>query len=297
MLAGCQQPPQDTKPHAIVEEATLSPTLSPTEVPVTVMATATLGTTATPPPTTVVPFISTPVGDGEREQILWLYETNNNCQLPCWWGIVPGQTEWQVAEDFLNRFDKNIYRASSPPEGMYYSVSIPLPLEIFIEEQTELSVLAQNNIIEIIDTRVSIGDTPPGYLTQYELSVFLTTYGQPSEVWLSTHSSPFEHDELPFSVALLYRDQGIVALYSDNGIKQGDMIHGCPQHNPATALSLWSPAQNITLEGVISGFAVFNRDFLPLEESTEINAVTFYEVFKVPDNTTCLETPANLWSP
>lgn len=32
-----------------------------------------------------------------REQSTELLQNNNNCKLPCWWGITPGQTTWQDA--------------------------------------------------------------------------------------------------------------------------------------------------------------------------------------------------------
>lgn len=253
--------------------------------------------TLTPQPTaTETPFaIPTPPGGGIDEQVLWLLETNNGCQLPCWWGIIPGQTEWPVAEEFLSRFDQDIYESSSTPRQVYYGVSIPLPSEVFTEDQTELGILVRNGLVEIIETDVSIGDTPPGYLSPYLLSTFLTTYGEPSEVWLFTYPSPFEEGDLPFIVVLFYADQGIAALYSDNGVLQGDMVHGCPQEDPVSVLSLWYPLLGLTFEQVVSGSSAFNRDFLPLEETTEMNVATFYETFKNPDHTACLETRADLW--
>jgi hypothetical protein len=130
---------------------------------------------------------------------------------------------------------------------------------------------------------------------QYMLDTFLRTYGEPTEVWLSTYSGPFEHNDLPFRVLLVYPLQGIAALYSDNGIKQGEATHGCPQQDPVSVLSLWDPLLDLSFEEIKNSSAAFNVDFLSLEESTGMDMTTFYETFKNPDNTTCLETPANLW--
>jgi hypothetical protein len=142
---------------------------------------------------------------------------------------------------------------------------------------------------------VSIGDTPPGYLDSYLLSTFLNTYEEPPEIWLFTYRAPFEEGDLPFVVVLFYSDKGIAALYSDNGRVQEGIVHGCPQQDPVGVLSLWSPRLSLTFEQVISGSSAFNRAFLPLEETTEMDTASFYETFKNPDNTTCLQTPANLW--
>lgn len=239
--------------------------------------------------------IPTPPGKGLKEQVLWLYETNNGCQLPCWWGIVPGQTDWQTAKELLSRFDQDIYRNTLPSGEIYYGVNIPLPLEVFSEDRTELGVLVRDGIVVAIQTSVSIGDTPPDHLSQYMLSMVLTTYGRPTEVWISTYSAPFEHNDLPFRVLLFYPEQGIMALYSDNGVKEGDFVRGCPQLDPASVFTLWSPTLGWTFEKVKNDSSAYNVAYLPLEETTELSIIEFYETFKNPDNLTCLETEAELW--
>jgi hypothetical protein len=284
-------------PTLTPQPTTQFPSITPNTAPAATITSTGSSTTVIPQPTAtnILVLIPTPPGDDVTQQVLWLFETNNGCQLPCWWGIMPGQTEWSVAEEFLNRFDRGILGTSFTPGLEYYGASIPLPTEVFAEDRMELGISARNGIVELIDTRVSMGNTPPGYLTQYTLPTFLTTYGQPAEVWLSTYFAPFEHNELPFRLVLFYPDQGIAALYSDNGVKQGDVVRGCPQQGPASFLSLWDPTQALTFEEVKNGAAVFNVDFLLLEESTGMAVSAFYEAFKKSDNTTCLETPANLW--
>jgi hypothetical protein len=249
--------------------------------------------------TETVEIISTPPGETVRQQVLWLLETNNGCQLPCWWGIVPGQTEWSIAEEFLHRFDRDTFEIPLNPDLTYYGVSVPLPFELSAGDNTELGILVQNGIVERIQTGVSIGDTPPGYLNHYTLSSFLTTYGPPTEVWLSTYSSPPGGGPgstiLPFVVVMFYPDQGIAALYDDLGEIVGDMVRGCPQAYPISTLELWTPNLGLTLEELVNSSASFNMEYLSLEEATGMDEATFYETFKNPDNTTCLETPASLW--
>lgn len=238
--------------------------------------------------------IPTPPGLTSSEKVLWLLETNNGCQLPCWWGITPGETTWEEAEQFFNTFAPDI-SSNSNSELVNYSPLTYLPSEVFDIEFTHPVYSVRNGIVDMIRTDVSIGDTPFGYLTQYTLSAFLTTYGQPVGVWLSTYPGPFEQNDLPFRVVLFYPDQGIAALYSDNGARQEDMVQGCPQQDPVRILKLWSPTLDFTFEQLTTSSSAFNMDYLSLEESTEMDVVTFYETFKNPDNATCLETPAELW--
>lgn len=267
-----------------------TPTASPTASP-----TATLTTTSSPTPTATEPVIaiSTPPGTELTEQVRWLYETNNGCQFPCWWGITPGETTWSIAETFFDRFDKDIYTVFAPPNLAYYGVLIPLPVELFGERYTELGIVVEDDVVTEIGARVFISNSSD-YLTQYRLPAFLTTYGQPAEVWVSTYSAP--HADLPFRIVLFYPTLGIAALYSDNGLKQGDIVHGCPQQEPPSFLSLWdASSEELTFEEISSNTAVYNVEFLSLEEATGMDVTTFYQTFKNPDNLTCLETPSHLW--
>ena len=284
-----------------------SPSAIPNEMP-TITSTAMVQSTipvSTPtvhPTATETPApIPTVPGLDVNQQVLWLLETNNGCQLPCWWGITPGQTTWDVTEKFFGTFISNIQSTSSS-QSINYSPVIPLPSEVYeignaYAGNTYPIYTVRDGIVEEILTEVSIGDTPPGYLSLYVLPTFLTTYGQPSEVWLFTYRSPFEENDLPFIIILSYPEKGIIALYSDNGERQGDLVRGCPQENPVAILKLWSPDLNLTFEQIKRGSSAIgaDRDYLSLEEATGMNVMSFYETFKNPENITCLETPANLW--
>jgi hypothetical protein len=293
---GIQQISTVAETRRITAMPSLSANITPTNLISETLPTPTGTPSLLPTSTVETGQIPTPPGIGAKEQVLWLYETNNGCQLPCWWGIVPGETDWQTARAFLSQFDRDIYRSPDTSDSSAsYGVTIPLSLDVFIEEKTELSLFVQDSVVEAIDTHVSIGDTPPGYLDLYTLPNLLTTYGPPTEIWLSTYSKPFENNELPFRLLLFYPQQGIMALFSDNGVKNGQYVSGCPQRDPASYLTLWFPELAWTFEEVKNGASVYNVDYLRLEDTTDWDIATFYETFKNPDNTTCIETEAELW--
>lgn len=278
--------------------ATILPTAPPKPSPT---ATVLLfPVTATPPavlPTTIetrIP-IPTPLGSLPKEKTLWLIETNNGCLLPCWWGIIPGQTEWVVAKEFLRGFAQNIYSSSPTSERAFYEVFLFLPVKSFSRDHTQLDIVVQNKIVERMTINLPFTDSSTYSLTQYSLAGFLTTYGIPSEIWVSTYPAPFEHNELPFDTVLFYPNLGVAALYYDNGIKQNDTIQGCPQQELVLVLKLWSTNLNITFGQLIMNSSIFGDYYLSLEESTGIGVSSFYETFREPDNTICLETPAELW--
>jgi hypothetical protein len=307
VLAGCTV--SEPTPTAPSESVLAAPTIvisrtSPTPTSSTITPTSPATPSATPtssstiPPTTTPTAsptvtetpIPTPPGADPKQQVLWLYQTNNGCRLPCWWGIVPGQTTWETAEQFLDTFTPRIEPVHSNPNArlINYTPIIPSSLEYPFGDPV---YSVRDGIVEVIRTPVSRGNTPPSYFTPYTLSVFLTTYGQPTEVRLWVYPS----GDLPFYVTLFYPELGIAALYLNNGAWQGEFIHGCPQAHPVDTLQLRSPSSDFTFEQLVASSSAFNLNFLPLEETTGMDVTTFYETFQNADNTTCLETPANLW--
>lgn len=309
ILGGCASPTiLDTTPSdeaipavstiVITRESSDPPLLSTISTPMTTSTIPIITPTTTPAslstPTMPMMSIPTPVGRDLDEKVLWLFETNNGCPLPCWWGITPGYTTWAIAEPFFDAFAITILSASFP-ESVVYTPVIPFSSEIYEVSDIHSLITVHDGIVDSILISVAGGGLDPDTLTQYTLSEFLNTYGQPSEIWLSTYGSSFEENDLPFFVVLFYPEHGIVASYSDNGVRLGDSVHGCPQQNPVATLYLWSPHGNLTFEDLVNSSSAFNREYLSLEEATEMDVATFYEIFKNPDNTTCLETPASLW--
>ena len=291
----------DTKPTLTLTPfpASTTPSIIPSAIATPVNTpTATLAATEIPaitiPTSTPVVTIPAPPKIGVSEQILWLFETNNNCQLPCWWGITPGITKWNAAQEFISVFDSDVYEAITSSGSTYYETGIPLPSEIFLEKYMPLSFLVRDGLVEEIIADIPIDNPPPYPLAQYTLPMFLTSYGQPSEIWVFTYGYSFE-GVIPFIIVLYYSDQGIIALFDDNATIQGDLVVGCPQANSVSYLSLWWPELDFTFEQVISGTSALKGDYLSLEESTEFDVEIFYEIFKDPNNTVCMETPVDIW--
>jgi hypothetical protein len=287
--------PSTPTPLPATQSPNITPPISPTFTP---PATTTMFSSPSPTATTTPVYIPMPPGATLQEQALWLYETNNGCRLPCWWGITPGQTPWQAARKFFNNFDPGIgiWSLYKPlPELSYFAPQIPLPPAIFGLDRTTLNVIVRNGIVEGIFAYVAILEEPTvGYLTPYLLSPFLNNYGQPEEVWLSTYCCPFEHGDLPFTLVLFYPNQGITALYSEDGVRQDDQVQACIQ-DPVTFLYVHTPNLNLSFEEETGDIPELEGNYLSLGEATGMDVATFYETFKNPDNTTCLQTPANLW--
>jgi len=180
--------------------------------------------------------------------------------------------------------------ASSPPSHFFADVIFLVPKEIFPTYLTQ-KYQVKDGVIETIETM-------PGYISNYSLPALLGIYGQPAEVHIRTYRQAREGD-LPFDTVLFYPQQGIMVRYDSQAEKVGGRIRGCPQQRPALVLALWSPAHAMTfLEAADQTVEIRNEDwwpYHPLQEVTGMDVATFYQTFQKSNNSTCLETPADLW--
>lgn len=87
-----------------------TPTSSPVPPTHTPLPTPTRNPPTPKPPTpTVTPsptMAPTLTADQEQSLVLDLLQNNAGCQLPCWWGFMPGKATWQTAQAFFASLGK-----------------------------------------------------------------------------------------------------------------------------------------------------------------------------------------------
>jgi hypothetical protein len=208
---------------------------------------------------------------------------------------MPGVTTWEEAEAFLSQFDSDIYLSGRLPSTSA-EIQIPTTEDISpIIGVIDIRLRIQDGIIETIHV-YSFDGSPV-----YRLASFLGFYGQPGEVWLHTFRSDLGASP-PITIFLLYPEQGIMAYYyipREEVALRENAIQGCIQDGPF--LYLWSPETSLTIQEVGKMFnldIILNTDYkliLPLEVATGMSVADFYETFKNPEITPCLETQADLW--
>lgn len=313
LFAGCS-PPDELQPilsptketaspiiSATVIESTPTATNTPTSVPsstYTLTPTPSITPTNTPTkiPPTWTPLATLSTQDAET-LIYHLFETNGDCQLPCWWGLTPGLTPWQSAQQLLAQFAT--IETPSLNEGnednpsikttFYANVIVPVPVEIsdiYFRQDFEV----QEGFIQ------SITIPTTGNVQNYRLSKFLVENGRPNEILIRTYKDNVQ-GFLPFEIALFYSDKGILAVYYDQFAKvTGDNVQGC-FYNSNPFLGLWDPTNEMNFVSATRKFNWFDSywQFLPLEESTDISQDQFYDLYIERQSSACLETPANLW--
>lgn len=268
----------------VTPSITLTPFLSP-------VATSTPIWTDTPTstvPSTKIPYvpISTPLVKESSKIVLELMQTNNGCDLPCWWGIIPNQTSWNNAVEFLKPFSI-IYERQPPSDWFVYDIRSPISTEVSELGIVEIVFAARDGIIKEIEASGFNEDF-------YSPSSVLNKYGVPSQILVSSYSSDYGSppNQVPLSVDLYYPQKGINVLYGTYATVKGTQIIGCLE-NPH--LFLWSPSEHIRTINYILGWDSSNTPYMNIKDATGLSIQDFYAKYSRLENQPCLQTPANLW--
>jgi hypothetical protein len=330
-VAGCAGPVstamQDIPTGAVmatpsVTARAVTPTAPPTTSPRTptwTVAPADRLTPQTPRPS---------LAAGEAKALIFdLLENNGGCQLPCLWGITPGKTGIPSLNDFIAQFGNvtspNVYiRADDFGELGGFSLSyrennvhIGIGFSYYKNgENTRLDILTMNGsaLYELgkdpdwLSPEVSplYGDASFNQAFEYYLlPQILSNYGQPNQVLLAAFPDDPDRSDItwhPFSLVLLYPEEGIFVEYVSPQETAGDNFVGCPSKSHLS-LAVWSPESGLPLKYVIqkagSEINELNVNFFrPVEEATSLTLNDFYHKFKEPENMDCLETPMKLWA-
>ncbi len=301
LIAACERqiavPPEITITQSISTPNMPSLTLSPRPPAFTPQPSATLEPSATItllPSWTPLPTLA-PIE--AQNLILDLLQNNTGCRLPCWWGFKPGITRWEDARRFLETFAKIIDYPGSPTDKIYNpEVVVPVPENIHPLRHlgyTYYTIDAESGKV-IKQISAGTGDVPA-----YKLPAILSEYGQPDEVWFISSAGVSGSHNVPFDVILFYSSQNFAIEYLVD-VPLRMPIVGCPQEAKYPWLWVWSENNKKTFKGLAGETENFrygwnSLDFVPLEQATGLSVDAFYDTFKEETNTTCLETPFELW--
>jgi len=273
VLLGCVSP--TSMPTLLVETPTPSVTTAPS-------------LTFTPQPTSTYPPLPTPEPTLHPEKALAMFEAlqDENCKLPCYLGITPGQTTLQTAQAILERL------GSSPVSEYEYedrakSVRHRYTLDMGDQAAGEriishsISLIANNEIVQIVE--VHAGTMVPkssqtalatyrNYWQRYSASQIFLQLGKPDHLYARPILRSGEYGE---HLTIIYDDQNIeIVLYGT-----GQENNLCPP-NEARFLSLNMvlsyPEATLSIYD-ISDSVPLAEQFSPIEDVIDIGTDEFYD--------------------
>ena len=201
-----------------------------------------------------------------------------NCDVPCWWGAIPGITSFNEIKHTIFPYNFHVSEYEEGREVVY------LLLETgYVEEQGNYEI----GIVYNFSDSILVG------VTAYSPSIseVLAKYGQPDEVWLATGITPAP---ILVRLNLVYLQEGMAFGYVTDGDAKSGMFKGCFSDEATGLLRLLVP-DDATNYRDFSKIFEEDRRYLPLEEATDLTMDDFMQRFSDPTEPQCIETPIELW--
>jgi hypothetical protein len=253
-----------------------TPTIYKTPINRTAIASFTDIMEATQAPT-LTPLPTIP-DSGVQAYLRDLLLNNIGCRLPCWWGITPGVTDWQTAQQFLQTFTSDISHDDDKPD--LYNETHGKIKNGYIFGITQYYINENGKVISII---AGPTDTDIGY----KLSQLLENYGEPDEVEIYTYPYYLSHGQLPLYLFIRYDKETITAIYEYEAEIIGNEIRVCPGFQTVGPRLILGEPQ--------TPFDIQSYPKQPLITATNKSIADFHKAFVNPNSQVCLRTPKNIW--
>lgn len=204
-----------------------------------------------------------------------------NCDdVPCWWGAIPGMTSVGEVKYAMSPYNFYTYEYAEDGELVHLLLGIG-----YVEERNDFAERVAYNFAD--STLVGVTAYSPS------ISEFLSSFGQPDEVWLSTVSH-VRDGFLAVRLNLVYFQKGMAVGYVVNGKLQDGVVVGCFANEESGRLRLSIP-NSATSYRDFSPIFEKDRRYLLLEEATGLTMAGFMQQFGDPTQSQCIETPTELW--
>jgi hypothetical protein len=313
VLVGCTQTPQEDQlfmPTPSKEQLISQPLTTPSAnipFPSQQVTTPTHQSTLTPDPTEEYihsfPHPSTPfptLSTEEFDRVVALLQSEE-CILPCYLGITPGQTTWEEAETILENLGAyfsfntdedgltihNVKLNTLSIRGDIMATGTPKattgPQELEVIQSLQFTI--DNGEIQRIRVRVHTSrfiSEFQEYWSRYSLRELLLQHGVPDEIVMGRQTPKVTG----YGIILIYQKSGIIVDLS--GSQQNH--HICPQTETMRR------SLRLTLTAISSGLDIFgpgasptNRDlYAPIEEILGIDETELYNQL-IDDPSVCFE--------
>ena len=279
--------------NTILPTKTRQPTMTPipdtptsTPIPPTLTPT-TRPATATPRPTATATLTAEQI----NANLLELMMTNGGCELPCWWGFIPGETLLDAAQERLLALGGRVH-VELANLGRDQGVGITFESDDGLIQTINVGSYLSSE--EDKEQYIQVWQT-------YDLTTMLDDYGPPSQVLIYR---PFQPEPgQPFYHLLLFYEQSGFALeyFGDAEILMLDegRYRACLgiADTWQVELFLYQPEQidNI-FERVLPASSISYiadpdtvYEIISWPQATGMSLDAFYEMFHAPEGNTCLE--------
>lgn len=215
--------PTVTRTVIVSKTAPSATVVVPTKKP-TATLTPTVTQTPVPSPTATLPKFPILSPDDAMFAVMEKYESlgDGSCELPCWWGITPGETSLSEARAILSPLGQEHLFLVGDFRKFDYVFMVPPEIEPLLGA-IEPSLWEANNIVAAIG--LNSWWISPDF--DYSLVGILKNFGQPDEIWVNliTDTQFVPHYEME----LFFSTQGILFSSTGDAKLDQDGLFICPQ--------------------------------------------------------------------
>jgi hypothetical protein len=265
-------------PTNIVDLPTQIPArLTPSSLPATIQIVNDLNTSPPQPSSTsVLPTLpaTLPIEKRETEVAILLSQQDDECKLPCWWGLIPGITSWTTTKQFLAYLNAKV-AGYTLGKNVHYFTELSRPDSTY-SLQVDFSV-REDRVTGITITAMDSFDLVKfkNDWRQYQPLRVLQEYGTPSRIWIET--AGLENNAVIGGLLFFFYDQlGFLITYQSGGQVTSNSYRFCPQIETAIYLFLQSPSDPTPLDGMAE--SLIDREFIyTIEQATGLSIEESYD--------------------
>jgi hypothetical protein len=240
------------------------------------------GNSATPTPssnntrTPISPETLEP--DLAKEAIQSLMKESEDCEAPCFWGIVPGHTSLKEATNIFSHLGLDLEYTNMQDNKKFYAVIFEFDNGLQITPILTVKDNWVNNISVSISPALQLSEGQPMW-SVYSLDNLINRYGRPSDVriFLGRGETPV------YEMDVYFETRDLIVEYSSHDLRESFQI--CPLISDFSIVRLWfgSNPQNPPPPAV------------PLEKATSLTIDEFSELMVGEPAEACLNLNAELF--
>jgi hypothetical protein len=300
VISGCEQSIRSEKIHSPISVSLTPIPIStdkntPSPADLEVKSTQTfpipLKTQASLPVRSTVTSSSTPIPTLSRQEqekvINRLLTEDYQCKLPCFGGIVPGITSWNITKPMMENISGNI---SSPNNYDIYFVSL--------DQNGKKSLIG----FYVLNDRVEFLLAPR---FDYPVSKLFSDYGEPDEILLNILEVLPNDTSVPYTIFFYYK-KGLVARYEGQSIKSSQVsicLNQVKPENNDVYFMLWDGKTKNSFKEVFQDYqgkfasADMSFGYFNLEELGKFTTQSIFETYKKQDERRCFKLKNPYFSP
>ncbi len=280
-LLGCSSEGRTLAIETPTPESYSTPEITPT-ITSTITASPTRTLTPTLVPTTTETPFHTPVLTEASEAVRQLLMQEMECESPCIWGVIPGQTTLEEAQDIFIRLKEPLQIGQMI--GDVYSTIFDF--NDGLGGTVILSV--DNGYVSSINLGIGLanfkGDPYPRTWQAYSPETLFNKYGPPSEVYFSVsypREPPFMTGKAWYSMDIYFESKNIIVEYGSGVTQEGELIRACPLSDQfSSGVGIWFGEDPVFPPP---------KGGVPLETATMLTLEEFYNLLKEGSKSACFD--------